>query len=435
MIAAVVALAAPAAAFPAAALAQLEQLAKVQTTEDMQRIRREEQAKRTSPFDASKQYISTSGANAFVPPNFEAGDQRGPCPGLNALANHGYLPHNGIAGANDIVDACGSVYGMSVDLATFLAVFGTVFDGNPLSLSPGFSIGGPPPSGLADNILSGLGLLGTPQGLTGSHNKYEGDASSTRGDLFLYGNNYKSVPENFKTLYDSLIEGAPAAVQYSGWAEHHISRWQHSVNENPYFFFSPFNGLLVSPAGWSFPTQMMSNHSEQFPDGSLTGPVLKSFFAYSDEVDSHGNFKYTMGHERIPDNWYRRPYTDFSIPSFLLDVLEHGLKYPDLLSIGGNTGTKNSYASIDIANLTESVYGISTLTEGNNLLCFGLDAAQTSIPDFLGSTFVDIDAASKPLTDQILLLLEKYACPQVTPMNTHIYQSYPGYTKYASSSS
>ncbi len=39
-----------------------------------------------------------SGEHEFVPPNFAAGDVRGPCPGLNALANHGYLPRNGVAG-------------------------------------------------------------------------------------------------------------------------------------------------------------------------------------------------------------------------------------------------------------------------------------------------------------------------------------------------
>ena len=48
-------------------------------------------------FNAKEQFISTSGVHKFVPPNFAAGDQRGPCPGLNALANHGYLPHNGVA--------------------------------------------------------------------------------------------------------------------------------------------------------------------------------------------------------------------------------------------------------------------------------------------------------------------------------------------------
>ena len=37
-------------------------------------------------FDPAKQYISTSGANKFVAPG--PNDIRGPCPGLNALANH-----------------------------------------------------------------------------------------------------------------------------------------------------------------------------------------------------------------------------------------------------------------------------------------------------------------------------------------------------------
>jgi len=36
-------------------------------------------------FDPVSQYISTTGDNAFVPPG--PTDQRGPCPGLNAMAN------------------------------------------------------------------------------------------------------------------------------------------------------------------------------------------------------------------------------------------------------------------------------------------------------------------------------------------------------------
>jgi hypothetical protein len=56
-------------------------------------------------FDAAAQRIDVSGAHAFVPPNFAAGDIRGPCPGLNALANHNYLPHNGVATIAQFIDA------------------------------------------------------------------------------------------------------------------------------------------------------------------------------------------------------------------------------------------------------------------------------------------------------------------------------------------
>jgi hypothetical protein len=65
---------------------------------------------------------------------------------------------------------------MGTDLATFLAVYGAVFDGDLTS----WSIGGPPTSGL----LSSVGLLGVSQGISGSHNKYESDVSPTRPDLY-----------------------------------------------------------------------------------------------------------------------------------------------------------------------------------------------------------------------------------------------------------
>lgn len=53
------------------------------------------------------------------------------------------------------------VYGMGVDLGTVLSLMGTVWTGNPLSLDPSFSIGGPSDKvfNIAENLL-GLGLLG-----------------------------------------------------------------------------------------------------------------------------------------------------------------------------------------------------------------------------------------------------------------------------------
>lgn len=42
-------------------------------------------ARSTVPFDAASQLVDTTGSHAFVPPG--PGDQRGPCPGLNAMAN------------------------------------------------------------------------------------------------------------------------------------------------------------------------------------------------------------------------------------------------------------------------------------------------------------------------------------------------------------
>lgn len=64
---------------------------------------------------------------------------------------------------------------LGTDLSTLLAVYGAIFDGDLTS----YSIGGP-----VFSLLNLGGLLGEPQGLSGSHNKYEGDVSPIRGDLY-----------------------------------------------------------------------------------------------------------------------------------------------------------------------------------------------------------------------------------------------------------
>lgn len=80
-------------------------------------------------------------------------------PGLNALANHGYISRNGIATLLGVVPTLNQVFGVSVELGLILAVMGTVWTGNPLSLSPSFSIGGNDTD--VQNLLGNvLGLLG-----------------------------------------------------------------------------------------------------------------------------------------------------------------------------------------------------------------------------------------------------------------------------------
>lgn len=46
-------------------------------------------------FDYDDQLVSVTGQNVYQSP--AVSDIRGPCPGLNAAANHGYLPRNGYA--------------------------------------------------------------------------------------------------------------------------------------------------------------------------------------------------------------------------------------------------------------------------------------------------------------------------------------------------
>jgi len=57
----------------------------------------------TPDFDAEAQLVDVTGEHAWKAPGET--DQRGPCPGLNALANHGYLPHNGIGTLDQFIDS------------------------------------------------------------------------------------------------------------------------------------------------------------------------------------------------------------------------------------------------------------------------------------------------------------------------------------------
>lgn len=68
------------------------------------------------------------------------------------------------------IDGLGAAYSMSTDLSLILAVIAIAISGDPIAGT--WSIGG--------GYAGTLGLLGKPQGIVGTHNRYEGDASIVR---------------------------------------------------------------------------------------------------------------------------------------------------------------------------------------------------------------------------------------------------------------
>jgi len=367
-------------------------------------------------FDPKTQYVSTTGDHAFVAPG--PTDQRGPCPGLNAMANHGYLPHNGIATIDQFITGTYDVFGMGTDLATVLAVYGAVFDGDLTK----WSIGGP------DARVGLLNLLGTPQGISGSHNKYEGDASPTRGDLYQYGNDYEVVLSQFQELYS---KGQPADnYDLDLLTEQRANRFNQSINENPYFFNAPFSGVVAQPAAWSFIYRFMANKSSEYPEGRLNGEVLKSFYAITGES---GNFQYTPGHERIPDNWYKRAIGDeYTVPYLSADSNVMLLKHLEFASVGGNTGKTNSFVGLAPEDLTGGVFNAATLAQGNNAMCYGLELSIQETPDLLSGIFTD---TTNPLNKVLSALgdaADSLGCPKLTQINTDQFSQFPGYTNLKS---
>ncbi|OJD35700.1 aromatic peroxygenase [Diplodia corticola] len=391
LVLAALALAGQAAAFPALA----EQYA-------AQSSQKEKRLNGISPgFDAEAQRIDVSGDHVFVPPG--SGDKRGPCPGLNALANHNYLPHNGVATITQFVEATNQVFGMGIDLATFLSVYGAVMDGDGLS----WSIGGAP------DTTDLLNLLTQPQGITGSHNKYESDVSPTRGDLYQYGNNYAVVRSQWDSLFakQSGVSNEESNYGLGLLTDFRVERFQESISSNPYFFNAPFSGVVVQPAAYTFIYRFMANKSAEYPEGVLTKEVLKSFFGFTGDDD---DMTYNEGCERIPENWYKRAIGDeYTIPFYALDLNAAALEHPQFLDIGGNTGTPNTFTPLDLQNLTGGLYNAQSLLQGNNLACFGFQAAVQFAPDLLKGIVKDLAGALGQLGDALTGALDGLGCPQL----------------------
>ena len=323
---------------------------------------------------------------------------------------------SGVATISEFIQATNEVYSMGLDLATFLATYGAIMDGDLRS----WSIGGPPPTSSLEGILS------QPRGITYSHNKYESDVSPTRGDLYQYGNDYLVQLPQFEALYakQSSVPDDQANYDLPILTQFRVEGFQESLHQNPYFFNGPFSGVLVQPAAYTFIYRFMANHTSANPDGILRKDVLKSFFSITGD---EGDFTYTPGHERIPENWYRRAVGDeYTIPFFATDANAIALAHPEFLSVGGNTGTTDSFVGLDAANLTGGVYNAQNLLEGNNLACFGYQAAVLSAPDLLKGLVSDVAGAVSALTESLGDSLGQLGCPQLERFDREQFEQFPG---------
>jgi hypothetical protein len=178
--------------------------------------------------------LLVDGEHEWKAPDFASGAQRGPCPGLNALANHNYISRDGVAGLLSVIGPINEVFGMDVGLATILSVMGTVHSGDPLSLTPGFSIDGY--SSKVRNILGNLlGLLGQPRGIGKAHNWLEADASLTRDDLYVTGDASTLNLDKFMALYNRADEDG--VISEDSFLEHSLDGLHECIANNPYCWY------------------------------------------------------------------------------------------------------------------------------------------------------------------------------------------------------
>ncbi|KAI9890001.1 MAG: hypothetical protein M1814_004619 [Vezdaea aestivalis] len=380
------------------------------------------------PFDPTTQRISTTGVHAFVPPT--SSDLRGLCPGLNVLANHGYLPHNGYASITQYIEAVRSVFGMSVELGTFLSAVGTVFTGDPTNIPPSWSMGDRPNDAQVGLNLLGGALISRGNGINNAHATYEGDGSIARGDWWQFNGDAVTLRMNyFKDLYFRKGSNPNFNYDLGTWMAHCSARNLQSLNGNPQYFTANFASFVASKAAYFFASRLMANFSEgDNIEGKLTPAILKSFFAIS---GPDSNLKWTPGYERFPENWNRRPIAlEYGQAGVFTDLIAMIKIYPNTGQIGGNTGTVNSFVGINVADFTGGVYNGADLLNPVKLQCFMLQLLQISAIDFLsqksGLLGTVLSLVDTTLGDVLGSTISTLGCPVLPGVNNVLLEQFPG---------
>ena len=231
-------------------------------------------------------------------------DQRGPCPGLNTLANHGYINRNGITTVAQTIAAGAQVFNMGADLSAFLAGGSVLFAGDIASMT--YSIGG------ADARTNSLGVvggsLGTETGLSGHLRFKEGDASGTRCDFYLCnGDNHNLNSSVFLDLQNAAKTYGGGQCNVPALTQHFAHQYTKSRNNNPYFYFFPPQAALVIGATY-FIAGFFSNGT--IGAGGVANEASIASFTGAYFNSSTGAVTYQP--EQIPpQGWYRRGYPMF----------------------------------------------------------------------------------------------------------------------------
>ncbi|KAL0571572.1 Aromatic peroxygenase [Marasmius crinis-equi] len=293
---------------------------------------------------------------------------RGPCPGLNTLASHGYLPRNGIATPAQIINATALGFNMENGIARFVTYAAFLVDGNPITNL--MSIGGK--STLTGEDPPEPAIVG---GLN-THAVFEGDASMTRADT-AFGDNHSFNQTLWDEFADFSNRFGAGKYNLTVAGELRFQRIQDSIATNPQFsFVSP--RFFTAYAESTFPINF-------FIDGRQTDGQLD----LDDAISFFRDMKYPSGFFRAPK------------PMSADGIDQVAAAHP--IAPGANNGTVNSYTP-DPTSADFSTFCLLYVNFVN----------QTVKGLYPNPTGVLKDALNRNL-DFLYDFIDSPACPQVFP--------------------
>ncbi|KIS72423.1 uncharacterized protein UMAG_00822 [Mycosarcoma maydis] len=203
------------------------------------------------------------------------GAKRGPCPGLNTIANHGYIPRNGIVNPIQLMVGTFQALNLSPDLSAILVAISFVGLGDLLQMK--LSIG--------DRYGLGSGLS--------HHGILEGDASVTRDDNY-FGNSWDADPKRVAQFISETNTYGKGNVDIWSLANSRYRAWDWSRKNNPVFDFNPWRMLVA------------------YSESGFVHEVLRGSFVKFDEA----MIKSWFLQERFPKGWSKR-IVPFSTPEIV----------------------------------------------------------------------------------------------------------------------
>ncbi|KAJ7595404.1 hypothetical protein C8J56DRAFT_1159892 [Mycena floridula] len=219
-------------------------------------------------------------------------DQRGPCPAMNTLANHGYIPRNGVATFEQMTIAQMEAFNLERDFAANIAATNMMTRGNPFANK--LSMGRESP--LVPHIPFHLDGPGLPGG-TGKHGRFEGDGSLSREDANL-GNN-----KDFQDiLFDRML------LQLGKFGGNGPNGNNTVLNVD----------VMTAIEKEIFAREQAANPKFEIPANRLNGISIQTSFVLNifangtnQQIDmlTFGSF---FRNESFPPNWYRAPSPQFA---------------------------------------------------------------------------------------------------------------------------
>ncbi|GAA5893869.1 hypothetical protein JCM5296_004623 [Sporobolomyces johnsonii] len=301
-------------------------------------------------------------------------DQRGPCPGLNVLANYGYIPRNGIVNAQQAIQASYDVFNMDYDLGTFLTLQAVALGGNLLTQT--FSIGGEDDRTYSDLPGVGSKLGGALQYGLDFHGTVEGDMSVTRGDFYTNnGDNHSGLPARFANLI-ALAKQNGGVMDHAAVNQLFGQNAKETLANDPTFYVHAHT-LVVIMAEYSLIPELYAN-------GTLGNGGVANYDSIAPLMGFQTNPDGSVCAvpERFPPHWYRR-----ATPYGLVDgVVPHLI--PTLMSFPGIPNPIGDYFNTD--NIGELGCALLRLFEaGMTPEQTGQSATQTAaINAFISSTMI-----------------------------------------------